>query len=65
MTLVDLGAAYPNQLLTIVLKGNRKTTFSTLNVKGKTLRVEGTMSSYHGKPQIVLTDSDHLSVTPE
>jgi hypothetical protein len=65
MTLIDLGASYPNQLLTLVLKDNTKGMFHALDIKGKTIRVEGTVSSYHGKPQIVLTDPSHLSVMPD
>jgi DNA/RNA endonuclease YhcR with UshA esterase domain len=65
MALIDLGAPYPNQLLTIVLKGNVKNTFSTLDIKGKILHVEGPVSSYKGKPQIVLSDPNHIEISPD
>jgi hypothetical protein len=62
MTLVNLGADYPNQLLTVVLKGEAKDHFSSDFLIGKTLLVKGTISDYKGKPQIVVTDSKYLAV---
>ncbi|MFC0513537.1 S1/P1 nuclease [Mucilaginibacter angelicae] len=52
MVLVNLGAAYPNQLLTVALKGKAK----TLQLEGKTITVEGEVVDYQGKPEIVVTD---------
>jgi hypothetical protein len=54
MVLVNLGAAYPNQLLTIALKGNAKQLASQL--EGKTVAVQGAVIDYKGKPEIVVTD---------
>jgi hypothetical protein len=62
MTLIDVGAEYPNQILTVVLKGDAKEHFSSDLLIGKILTVDGTVSSYKGKPQIVVTDSKNLSV---
>ncbi|WP_342647352.1 S1/P1 nuclease [Mucilaginibacter sp. CSA2-8R] len=54
MTLVNLGAAYPNQLLTIALKGKAKELSS--QIEGKTVTVEGEVIEYKGKPEIIITD---------
>lgn len=54
MVLVNLGAAYPNQLLTIALKGNAKVLGNQLN--NKTVTVEGEVTDYKGKPEIIITD---------
>jgi hypothetical protein len=58
MTLVNLGAAYPDQLATLVLKGDAKTI--TSKIDGKTLRVTGIVIAYKGKPEIVITNADQL-----
>jgi hypothetical protein len=63
MTLVNLGAAYPNQLATVVLKGEAKAHFGIDFIDGKTLTVVGIVSDYKGKPQIVVTDSKQLSLS--
>jgi len=63
MTLVNLGAAYPNQLATIVLKGEAKEHFATNEIDGKDLTVTGIVTEYKGKPQIVVTDSKQLSIS--
>jgi len=52
MVLVNLGAAYPNQLLTIALKGAAK----KLKLEDKTITVEGEVIDYKGKPEIIITD---------
>lgn len=63
MILVNLGAAYPNQLATIVLKGEAKEHFATNEIDGKTLAINGIVTEYKGKPQIVVTDSNQVSVS--
>ena len=55
MVLANLGAAYPNQLLTVALKGNAKELGSKL--ADKTITVEGEIIDYKGKPEIIVTDS--------
>jgi hypothetical protein len=54
MVLVNLGAAYPNQLLTVALKGPAKDLRSQLD--NKTVTVEGEVIDYKGKPEIIVTD---------
>lgn len=54
MVLVNLGAAYPNQLLTIALKGKAKDVAT--QIADKTITVEGEVIDYKGKPEIIITD---------
>jgi hypothetical protein len=61
MVLVNLGAAYPNQLLTVVLKGDAKQLAS--QIEGKTISVEGAVIDYKGKPEIVVTDPNKISIS--
>ena len=65
MTLVNLGAAYPNQLATVVLKGDAKKEITADLIDGKSVTVTGVVSAYNGKPQIVVTESKNLTITPE
>jgi len=58
MTLVNLGAAYPNQLMTIVLKEGAK----DLKLDGKTITVKGKVIDYKGKPEIEVTDPQQITV---
>jgi hypothetical protein len=60
MVLVNLGAAYPNQLLTLALKGEAKTMGAQL--QGKTITVTGDVINYQGKPEIVVTGAQQLKV---
>jgi hypothetical protein len=62
MTLVNLGAEYPNQLLTIVLKGTVRSLAKDVN--GKTLNVKGKLEMYKGKSEIVVTDSTQVQIIP-
>ena len=57
--LVDIGGPYPNQLLTIVLRGGAKTAY--LNLDGKTVTVQGTLVNRKGKPEIVITDAGKIT----
>ncbi|GGB17807.1 hypothetical protein GCM10011511_47020 [Puia dinghuensis] len=60
LTLVNLGAAYPNQLLTVVLKGDVKDAYT--GIEGKTVEATGKIILYKGKPEIVVTDAAHFVV---
>lgn len=60
MILVDVGAPYPNQLLTVVLKGVAKTAYP--NIDGKTVKVQGQVVNYKGNPEIVISDTGNISV---
>lgn len=61
MVLVNLGAAYPNQLLTVALKGNAKTLSD--KITGKTVTIEGTVINYKGKPEIIVTDPGKVKIS--
>lgn len=65
MTLVNLGAAYPNQLATVVLKGEAKKHYGIDFIDGKALTVVGVVTAYKGKPEIVVTDSKNLSISSD
>ncbi|GAB3921924.1 S1/P1 nuclease [Mucilaginibacter myungsuensis] len=54
MVLVNLGAAYPNQMLTVALKGKAKELGAQL--ENKMITVEGDVIDYKGKPEIIITD---------
>jgi hypothetical protein len=58
MVLLNLGAAYPNQVLTVVLKGKAMENYSGLT--GKKICASGTAVLYRGKPEIVVTDPQNL-----
>lgn len=61
MTLVNLGAAYPDQLLTVVLRDGARDGFTV--VDGQTICVSGKITSYKGKPEIVVTDPGQITVS--
>ena len=63
LTLVNLGAAYPNQLLTIVLRGDAKDAYNGLD--GQTVCVTGKVVSYKDKPEIVVTDPKTVVVAKQ
>jgi hypothetical protein len=54
LTLVNLGAAYPDQPLTVVLRDAARDIGPGLD--GKNICVTGTVVSYRDKPEIVVTD---------
>jgi micrococcal nuclease len=56
-TLLNLGAAYPNQLLTIVIYGEARKLFKEapeVYFKDKNICIKGKVSLYKDKPQIVI-----------
>jgi hypothetical protein len=59
LTLVNLGAEYPNQLLTVVLRGEAANLASAID--GKVIRVTGKVEMYKGKPEIVVRDPRMVS----
>jgi len=63
MTLVNLGAAYPDQLLTIVLRGDAKDAYNGWD--GQTISVTGKIVSYKDKPEIVVTDPKQVVVAKQ
>ena len=71
--LVNLGAAYPNQPLTVVLRGeaikafnNQQQTLSKMNTQVKSpisngMGITGKITEYKGKPQIEVSDPKMIS----
>jgi len=59
-SLVNLGAEYPNQLLTVVLRGDAKALAGGL--LGKTIQVTGNVELYKEKPEIVVKDAGKVVV---
>lgn len=65
MTLLNLGAAYPNQKLTVVIHKKIGQQFGENPVsyfRGKNICVKGTAQMYRGKPEIVIKDASEISV---
>jgi hypothetical protein len=58
MVLVNLGAPYPNQLMTVALKGKAKELGATIG--DKTITVTGEVIEYKGKPEIIVTDTAQI-----
>ena len=58
-TLINIGGAYPNELLTIVIFGDNRARFKDKpeeSWKDKTICIKGKISEFRGKPQIVISD---------
>lgn len=55
LVLVNVGGPYPDQPLTVVLRGNAKRLAGELD--GKTIHATGKIELYKGKPEIVVTDA--------
>ena len=60
MVLVNMGAAYPNQQLTLAVKGEAKALGEQLD--GKTITVSGLVIAYKDKPEIVVTDQTQITI---
>jgi len=60
LTLVNLGAAYPNQVMTVVLRG--AATSVAGEIDGKTIQVTGKVEMYKGKPEIIVRDPKSVVV---
>jgi hypothetical protein len=60
MVFVNLGAPYPKQFVTVVLKGDAKQLIN--QVVDKTITVQGKIIDYQGKPQIVVVDIKALTI---
>lgn len=58
MVLVNIGAAYPDQVFTLALKGAAK----ELKLDGKELTIEGDVTDYRGKPEIIVADPDKIKL---
>jgi hypothetical protein len=64
-TLLDLGGNHPNELVTLIIKGDDRKKFTTAPeeaFKDKTITVTGTLIDYKGKPEIVITDPGQIKI---
>jgi hypothetical protein len=65
VTFINLGAAYPNSPLTIVIFAkdlvNFKETPSSLYTD-KNICVTGTLKDYNGKPEIIISKPDEIAI---
>ena len=61
-TLLDLGKPAPNAIFSAVIYGMDRAKFGTPETAllGKRICVEGSITYYHGKPEIVLTEPSQL-----
>lgn len=62
-TLLNLGAPYPNQLLTVVIRSAARKEFSGAPEKdllNKDVKVTGKVELYKGKPQVVVYKAAQL-----
>jgi hypothetical protein len=65
LTLLNVGAAYPNQKLTIMIKGEDRGKFKVAPetaYANKHICVTGLVTNYRGKPEIVVTDPGQITV---
>ncbi|NCD71197.1 hypothetical protein [Mucilaginibacter agri] len=64
-TLLNIGAAHPNELLTLVIKGDDRKKFSGDPEKifmNQKVCITGKFIDYKGKPEIIITDAEQLKL---
>jgi len=64
-TFLNMGAAYPNQLLTIVIWGDARKNFTYApeeKLKNKTVCVTGKVEVFKGKPQIITQNESQIKL---
>ncbi|MDB5115090.1 MAG: hypothetical protein JWQ79_582 [Mucilaginibacter sp.] len=65
ITLIDVGGSHPDELLTLIIKGDDRKKFKTEPeeaLKGKKVCITGQLIDYKGKPEIVITDPEQIKV---
>ena len=66
ITFLDLGGFHPNQMLTVVIKGEDRSKFKDAPdeyFKGRSVCVTGTVIDYKGKPEIVVSDPSQIKLS--
>lgn len=66
-TLLNLGAAYPDETMTVVIKGADRSKFKItpeIEFLNKTICVTGKQIMYKGKKEIVVTDTAQIVIKP-
>lgn len=64
-TLLNMGAAFPNQPFTVVIFGESRSNFTYKPeefLNGKDICVTGVIQEYKGKPQMILTKEAEIKV---
>lgn len=67
ITLLNMGAAYPQSPLTIVIEANSRKNFSNKPEEfyaNKEVCVTGVVKEYKGKPQIIIAEEAEIVVKP-
>jgi hypothetical protein len=67
-TLLNIGAPYPHQLLTVVIRGTARKEFAGAPEKdllNKEVRVAGKVELYKGKPQVMVYSAAQLTIAEE
>jgi len=60
---INLGKPFPNQTFTAVIFAAKTNLFPEVaKLQGKTIEVSGVIAEYRGRPQIILTRTNQLSV---
>ena len=65
ITLIDVGGAHPNELLTLLIKGDDRKKFKDApeeSLKGKKVCITGQIVDYKGKPEIIITDPAQIKL---
>lgn len=65
LTLIDVGGSHPNELLTLLIKGDNRKKFKSApeeDFKGKKVCITGQVIDYKGKPEIEITDPGQITV---
>lgn len=68
LTLLNMGATYPNQLLTVVIENNDRPQFREAPEKRylqKEVEVRGKVTLYNNKPQIIIRSEDQIRIIGE
>lgn len=60
LTLLNMGAAYPNQKYTVAVKGN-KVNLDFANLKGKPLCITGVFLMFKNRPEIVVSEPEQVN----
>ena len=67
LALINLGAAYPNQIVTIAVRPelykNTTTVFPDKSFEGNLANVTGKLELYKGKPQIIIHSTEQLHIS--
>jgi micrococcal nuclease len=66
LTLLDVGGAHPNEVLTLLIKGDDRKKFTgnpEETLKGKNVCITGTVVDYKGKPEIIITETAQIKVS--